>query len=100
MDGGRQPCPSQSSAQPARNATLVQEERHKPAIAAEEDNLERTHTVGGTDVTDYTASYMRLKKLLKTRGIDTALVDSCSGVHQLKLLGIKQGVLRDQQGAV
>ena len=41
--------------------------------------MERTYTVGGTDVTKESKSYMKLKKLLKARGVDPKLVDACGG---------------------
>jgi len=57
--------------------------------------MERTYTTGGSDITDQEAkSYMKLKKLLKARGVNAKLVDSCYGVHAIRLLGIKQGVLK------
>ena len=72
--------------------------------------MERTFTKGGTDITDTEMkSFMKLKRLLKvdsrssgcalmcnvqSRGIDARLVDSCAGTHQMRLLGIKQGVLK------
>ena len=40
---------------------------------------------------------MRLKKLLESRGIDAATLNHCRGLHALKLLGIKQGVLRGDE---
>jgi len=63
-------------------------------VDSSDDDLVRTQTIGGTDITAEVGSYMKLKKLLKAKGLDRALVDSCNGVHQLKLLGIKQGVIR------
>jgi len=57
--------------------------------------MERTYTAGGTDVTETTMkSYMKLKNLLKIHGVDSGIVDSCPCLHALRLLGIKQGVLR------
>jgi len=36
---------------------------------------------------------MKIKKLLKAKGIDPKVVDTCRGVQALRLLGIKRGVL-------
>lgn len=37
---------------------------------------------------------MKIKKLLKAKGLDPKVVDTCRGVQALRLLGIKRGVLR------
>lgn len=52
--------------------------------------MERTLTAGGTDITEEAKSYMKLKRLLKARGVDANVVDTCCGVHALLMLGIKQ----------
>jgi len=56
--------------------------------------MERTFTDGGTNVDHVARSFIKLKRLLVERGVDMPLVDGCSGTHQLRLLGIKHGVLR------
>jgi len=92
----------------AVKAPSVQESRDPPAPVAPpasvaaasppaEDGISRTFTVGGTDITAKAASYMKMKQLLKARGLDAGLVDSCNGIHALKLLGIKQGVVMAQE---
>jgi hypothetical protein len=35
-----------------------------------------------------------MKKLLKTRGLDPKLVDTCGGLHQLKLVGLRHDILQ------
>jgi len=58
------------------------------------ERMQRTWTIGGTDITQKEArSYMKLKKLLKSRGIEAARVDQCSGLHALRHLGLEEGVL-------
>ena len=42
-----------------------------------------------------TRSLLQLKKLLKSRGIEAALVDHCFSHHALRLLGLKSGVLTE-----
>ena len=39
-------------------------------------------------------SYKQVKKLLKDRGVDASLVDSCMSRSELLLVGTRQGVLR------
>jgi len=56
--------------------------------------MQRTFTVGGSDISETHAKYyMRLKKMLKQRGVAAAEVDSCDGLHELRILGIRVGVL-------
>ena len=56
---------------------------------SDSDTLRRS--VGGTDVSDL--KYMKMKQLLKDRGVDPRAVDSCAGVPSLVVLGQKHGVL-------
>ena len=58
-------------------------------------SLERTTTVGGSDVEDL--KYLKLKRLLKSRGIDKNACDSAPCIKHLKLLGIQRGVLVQPQ---
>ena len=57
-------------------------------------SMERTLTPGGTDITDTIGKYyIKLKKLLVDRGVDTDLITPCLSVHELRSLGIAQGAL-------
>jgi len=60
----------------------------------------RTRTMGGTDITG-TASehYVKLKKLLKFRGGSATACNECDDITELKLLGIKSGVLKIEEVA-
>ena len=56
--------------------------------------MEHTYLADGTDITQTHAKYyMRLKKLLKKRGCDPSAVDSCDGLAELRILGIRVGIL-------
>ena len=35
-----------------------------------------------------------MKYILKVRGLDSKLVDACKGLHELKLVGVGQGILQ------
>lgn len=53
----------------------------------------------GTDVSDTRGKdQTRIKKLLKARGVKSSLVDSCRGLHALRILAIRHGVtLHDEE---
>ena len=57
------------------------------------DDISRTHTAGGTDVTALSQKFMWLKKTLKERGVDPTRVDGCGGVEELRTLGLASGIL-------
>ena len=59
------------------------------ATTHDRETLERVATVGGTDVTD--KDFIKLKRLLKARGVSDTQLNTCAGVQHLRLLGMKLG---------